>query len=428
MVTEAVRVLRMPVVSSTQEHRQAMEEEARRLWLKSIRETGASPLWWKLMRNPKFRAAVEAEDRRIYLESLDEIVKRRATELGLLQRIEEEYQARLRAPGRQLAAKLPENLGELLKKLQAERETGSTYGAEAEHRQFEKQFRKARERGDRLVLLGKWSGRRLKQLLQVIYPEIDLSGLQDHVNYGGDLMIIGLERREFESWIRHLSLWGMNQDTGLLTKTVQMKWGETSDPKVTLHQITYAGVQLSGSRDECALPFGHREISIGVLNPQHPWCALDNTNAASVLLPAIHDAFAQGNHGTGENTISVPRGGLYPFVTRVVIRTSDWTFRFTVSGTTITLVSSTRQPGQHRSLVALPRPGKGVMGAQEGTLVCTGPGKYFIQGERRKFTLSATEVLALNAAALLAPGAKPTSLRVVFSLGASNAIISLRKK
>lgn len=420
MVTETVRELRIGIVHPGDQYKR-MAEEARKHWVDTIRETGADPLWWKLMRNPRFRAAVEAENRRIYLEAMDDIAKRRARELGILQGIEEEYQRRLRAPGRQLAALTPENLEELLKKLSAERETGNTYGALAEYTHFTRQFKAARERGDRLVLLGKWSGRQLKKLLQAIYPEIDLSGLQDDVKYGGDLMIIGLERREFESWVRHLSLWGMNDGAGLLTRTVQMKWGETTDPETTEHQITYAGIQLSGLRDECALPFGHKEISIGVLNPNHPWAALDNTDAASVLAPAILRAFAQGNHGSGRDMLCVPRGGLYPFVIRIVIRTTDWTFRFTVSGTAITLVSSVRQPNQHRDLLAEPRPAKGVVGAQEGTLVCKGAGIYFIQGK----PLSNTEAATLGLASILTPGGQP--VRVIFTVGTSNKVTAVRK-
>lgn len=424
MVTETVRTLRIGGIDHLAERDKRMAEEARKHWEDTIRETGADPLWWKLMRNPKFRAAVEAENQRIYLEAIDELAKRRATELALLQSLEEEYQRRLRAPGRQLAAQTPENLKDLLQKLSAERETGSTYGALAEYTQYARQFRAARERGDRLVLLGKWSGRQLKELLKVIYPEIDLSGLRDDHNYGGDLMIIGLERREFESWVRHLSLWGMNDEAGLLTRTVQMKWGETTDPSVTQHQITYAGIQLSGARDEHALPFGHKEISIGVLNPNHPWAMLDNTNAASVLLPAIHHAFAQGNHGTGSNQMSVPQGGLYPFVTRIVIRTTDWTFRIAVNGTLLTLMSCERKPGQHRALLAEPRPGKGVLGAQEGTLVCTGPGKYFIQGKLRKFTIDPADAITLGLPALM-QSAK--SLRVDFTLGIGNKVTAVSR-
>lgn len=400
MVTGPVLTLRVPV-DRLREVDRKMREESQRLLQQSIIETGATPLWWKLMRNPRFRVAVEAENRRIYLEAIDEIAKRRATELGILQRLEEECQARLRAPGRQLAAQIPENLRELLKKVTAERESGNTYGDEANLRLYERQFRIARERGDRLILLGKWRGDRLRELLRVIYPTIDLSGIQNHVHYGGDMMIIGLERREMESWIRHLSLWGMNQDVGLLTRTIQMKWGETADPATTEHQITYAGIQLAGHRDETALPFGHREIDVGVLNPAHPWAALDNTNAAQVLLPAIHRAFAQGTHGTGQNQLAVPQGGLYAFVTRLIIRTSNWTFRIVVTGTSIILTSSTQQVGQHSSLLALPRPGKGVAGTQEGTLVRTATGTYFIQGATRKFTLKPAEVFSLNPAALL---------------------------
>lgn len=418
MVTGTVRVLRGGVVHPSEQYKR-MGEQAHKHWVDTIRETGADPLWWKLMRNPKFRAAVEAEGNRIYLEAIDDIAKRRAAELGILQGLEEEYQRRLRAPGRQLAALLPANLNELLKKLAVERETGSTYGALAEYNQFTSEFEAARERGDRLVLLGKWSGRQLKKLLEAIHPEIDLSALQDTVNYGGDLMIIGLERREFESWVRHLSLWGMNNDdAGLLTRTVQMKWGETTDPDTTEHQITYAGIQLAGQRDESALPFGHKEISIGVLNPLHPWAALDNTDAASILVPAIQRAFAQGRHGTGSGQLNVPRGGLYPFVTRIIIRTTNWTFRFVVSGNSITLTSSVREPGQHRALLSELRPGKGLAGAQDGTLVCV-KGSYFIQGKLRKYTLSALEAVTLGLAAILKGG---KSANVSFTVDQSNKV------
>jgi hypothetical protein len=426
MATGPTVGLHAPVVHPSDRDK-AMQEEARRRWQKSIVETGADPLWWKLMRNPRFRAAVEAEDRRIYLESLDELAKRRGGELGILEAIEAEYQARLRAPGRQLAAKIPENLLDLMKKVSEERATGSTYGAEAEYRLYQQQFRRARERGDRLILLGKWRGASLKALLRGIYPDVDLSGIEDGKHYGGDLMIIGLERREMESWIRHLSLWGMNQDVGVLTRTIQMKWGETADPAVTEHQITYAGIQLSGARDELALPFGHREISIGVLNPTHPWALLDATNAADTLIPALQRAFARGKHGTGHNQLDVPKGGLYPFVTRIVIRTTNWTFRLTVTGTTINLVSSTPEVGQHASLLSLPRPGKGAVGEQEGTLVFV-PKKnaYFIQGSLRRFALTEIDVRRLNAVALLSGSG--TSARVLFTLGRDNLITGLRKK
>ena len=342
-----------------------MEKEARDHWNRVIRETGASPLWWKLMRNPRFRAAVEAEAERIYLESIDELVKRRANELSLAQQLEEEYQQRLQAPGKQLAAKIPDNLEDLRKRVKSEQTTGVTYGTLAEYRQFEKHFAKARERGDRIVILGKHSGKELKELLSAVHPKIDTSSLVDDKMYGGDLMIIGLERREFENWIRHLELWGMNDEAGLITKTVQMKWGESQDPANTEEQITYAGIQLSGLRDETALPLGHKEISIGLLNPAHPWDALAPHLAATVMIDAIKRAFAPGKHGK----LSVPKCGLYPFVSRLAIRTSNWTHRFQVSGNNIVCTSSTRHPGQHRQLLADPRPGKPAAGTRTGTLI-----------------------------------------------------------
>ncbi|WP_192561484.1 hypothetical protein [Pseudomonas gozinkensis] len=347
-----------------------MEKEAQEYWNRVIRETGASPLWWKLMRNPKFRAAVEAEAERIYLESIDELVKRRATEAGIAQQLEEEYQQRLRKPGRQLAAKVPDNLNDLVKRVKSEQATGVTYGTLAEYRQYEKHFAKARERGDRIVILGKHSGKELKKLLAAVHPKIDTSGLDDDTAYGGDLMIIGLERREFESWLKHLELWGMNDEASVITKTVQMKWGESSDPANTEEQITYAGIQLSGLRDETALPLGHQEISIGLLNPAHPWDALAPQLAATVITEAITRAFAPGKHGK----MSVPRGGLYPFVSRIVIRTSNWTHRFLVSDNSITCTSSTRHVAQHRQLLSDPRPGKPAAGVRKGMLISTKPG------------------------------------------------------
>ncbi|MBY8934615.1 MULTISPECIES: hypothetical protein [Pseudomonas] len=342
-----------------------MEKEARDHWNRVIRETGASPLWWKLMRNPKFRAAVEAEAERIYLESIDELVKRRANELAVTQELEEEYQRRLKAPGRQLAAKVPEKLNDLLKRVRSEQESGVTYGTLAEYRQYEKHFAKARERGDRIIILGKHSGAELKKLLSVIHPKIDTSCLKDTTMYGGDLMIIGLEPREFESWLKHLGLWGMNDEAGMITKTVQMKWGESSDPQNTEHQITYAGIQLSGLRDETALPMGHREISIGLLNPAHPWDALAPHLAGPTIISAIKNAFKAGKH----EKLNVPEGGLYPFVSRVVIRTTNWTHRFQISGNNIICTSSTRHTAQHRQLLADPRPGKPSAGTRTGTLI-----------------------------------------------------------
>jgi hypothetical protein len=295
-----------------------------------------------------------------------------------------------------LAAKVPENLNDLVKRVRSEQASGVTYGTLAEYRQYEKQFAKARERGDRIIILGKHSGKELKKLLSVVHPKIDTSSLVDNTMYGGDLMIIGLERREFESWLRHLELWGMNDEAGLITKTVQMKWGESEDPAKTEEQITYAGIQLSGLRDETALPLGHKEISIGVLNPAHPWDALAPHLAAPAIIDAIKRAFSPGRHGD----LSVPQSGLYPFVSRIVIRTTNWTHRFLVSDHSITCTSSTRHVAQHRQLLADPRPGKPAAGIRKGMLINIKPGARIqitdSSSGQKAYKLDANQVHALK--------------------------------
>ena len=56
-------VLNIPGLDRLQTQKQ-MDQEAIRLNQKMIRETGHDPLWWKLIRNPAFRKAVEAADAR----------------------------------------------------------------------------------------------------------------------------------------------------------------------------------------------------------------------------------------------------------------------------------------------------------------------------------------------------------------------------
>jgi hypothetical protein len=408
--------------------RERMERESREINERSIRETGADVLWWKLIRNPKFRALVEAEDERIRQQAADELAIIRAAELGIWQAIEEEYERRRRAPGRQLAKEQVERLPELIKKMTEEQTKGTTYGTEAEYRAVMKQIQKAQQRGDRIVLLGKRSGKELKALFQKIDPDVDVSSLQDDKNYGGDLMIIGLERRELENWIRHLALWGQNDAAGLITKTVQMKWGETPKAAETLYQITYAGIQLAGMRDEAALPFGHCEISIGILNPAHPWNALDSSNAGRVLLPLLHDAFKSGNHVVeGRSQISVPSCGLYPFVTRIVIRAASWTFRFLIDRDTrsIIMISATQTPNQHASLMASPRPGKLTASTKTGTLIYRkdkvgNGGTWSIQVDgnvgQRRFDLAAQ------------PGGLTPGTKVEFDVSQTGVVTAVRRK
>jgi hypothetical protein len=411
--------------------RERMEKESIEVNARSIRETGADILWWKLIRNPQFRAMVEAADDRIRKLAADDLARLRAAELGVWQGIEAEYERRRRAPGLQLAAQTPKGLDLLLKKLGEERSGGTTYGLEAEYAHVKRQIKKAQERGDRIVILGKRSGAELKRLFLTIDPSIDVSILEDHKQYGGDLMIIGLDRRDLENWVKHLALWGQNDQAGLITKTVQMKWGETPNAEDTLYQITYAGIQLSGSRDESALPFGHQEISVGVLNPGHPWNALNGSNAASALVPLLHESMISGTHVVpGRSSISVPKCGLYSFVTRIVIRTSSWTFRFTVDAKSkmINLVSAQSAPNQHAALLAIPRPGKLTAGSRFGTLIfmpktgaAIGGGTWAIQVDssfkgQRRFEL-ATQ-----------PGTLPGGTKVTFDVTLTGVVSNVQRK
>jgi hypothetical protein len=79
-----------------QAERKAMEDQARKHYEQTLIETGAPPKWDAMLRgDPKFARAVEGENDRIYHEAMDDRAQRRGTELGIMQRNEDE---RARAP------------------------------------------------------------------------------------------------------------------------------------------------------------------------------------------------------------------------------------------------------------------------------------------------------------------------------------------
>ncbi|MFP2898795.1 hypothetical protein [Corallococcus sp. 4LFB] len=345
------------------------QQEAWRFVQKTLRETGMLPKWELFMRNPKFAAAVAAEAERILGEAADELAKRRGIEYGILLQLQAHYEAQRKARIKRLQVE-PRGLGGLRGEHASEQAQNTTYGKGAELRSNLKHWAKGRRTGDRLVIVGTLSGAELKEVLKAFDPRVSLSEIRDEETYGGDLLVIGLETRN----PHQRRLWGRHERYSA-TKTVQMKWGETTDPNGMLKMITYAGIQLAGLRDERPVPGSLRVISVGVLNPAHPWNTLDGTSAA-MLIPYLEGAFAGGlNQG-----FSVPREGLHGHVDRIVIRTQNWTFRFAIEGNRICFASATHAPNQHAELLAEPRPAKNISGERRGMLIIgRGKGGAFIQ-------------------------------------------------
>ncbi|MBN8228719.1 hypothetical protein JYK02_14500 [Corallococcus macrosporus] len=410
-----------------------MQAEAWRYVQKTLRETGMLPKWELLLRDPKFAAAVAAETARILGEAAEELAKRRGIEYGILlslqasmeadrkrqatakrkreaEEAEEEFQ-RKRVRLKYISAE-PRGLQGLVKERNVEQEQNVTYGKSAELRSNLKHWAKGKHKGDRLVIVGTLKGVELKEILLAIDPRIDVSEIQDHVNYGGDLMVIGLEPRDPAQRL----LWGRN-DRRVVTKTVQMKWGETADPEGTLGMITYAGLQLAGLRDETPAPGGLRVISVGVLNPDHPWNKFDGVSAA-LLVPQLLTSFAGGEN----RTYSVPRGGLYSTVDRIVIRTQNWTFRFYVDGENIHLASATYTPDQHADLLAEPRPAKDKSGEMEGMLIKTKTEAWI----QMSASTSGQKKYKIPLSAL--PSSLNSKDKVVFTVDPKGNLLSIRKK
>lgn len=83
-------VKELAVLPDSQQTSREIQEQARRCYDDYVREHGHSPIWEKLIRNPKFAAAVNAENERIWRQAMEEIAMRRAKEREIHRPIAEE--------------------------------------------------------------------------------------------------------------------------------------------------------------------------------------------------------------------------------------------------------------------------------------------------------------------------------------------------
>lgn len=117
---DPVRPLVVPK-DGLKEWREQMEREARAYIEEYIRVHGHLPIFDKLMRDPKFRAAIEAEDARIRREAAAEIMQRVMREKAILEKLAAERRARLAVKLKALKAlgatldKVESNLAKYLK-------------------------------------------------------------------------------------------------------------------------------------------------------------------------------------------------------------------------------------------------------------------------------------------------------------------------
>jgi hypothetical protein len=371
-------------VEKARREREEMEAQARDHYVWSLITTGAPPKWDAMMRDPKFRAAVEQENNRIFLEAMDELAKRRGSELGISQGHEVQEGRQREGRVERAATRRPDGLNELARDAEKEVQTNTTYGISAEHQQATKAWTRASKNKDRMVLIGKISGWDLKARIREVDPKAPiLAKLEDNKVYGGDLSMVELDLRSYDSWSKHLTtLWPGDPNSGRISKTVQMKWGETSSPERMLDEVRLAAIQLSGIRGENPIPDGHRVIDIGVLNPAHPWNQV-TVDTAPLLARDLERHLKAGKHPTEpESTLTLPHGH---HVDRIKIRTQHHTLRFTVDAQhRVRFASMQENRHQHAPLLSVERVAKRSQTEwTQGKLTVTAGGVLLLNGKRK---------------------------------------------